>query len=314
MIKKAEILIIFEPNIKGIALKKIITLIICLVLSGLLTQLVGRVFMPKQDTPPISNEKINLALRRTAHLLLKETGDNTSQISAIKQLKNNVWLLPLAHHFNYDSLPKFLQQSLAIHKIPYAYDVSVLNCIDGTLVLGYNVWDISNGKGVPCGGRETSQTCYNLQISFDTNPISSPTLSPFVWVLSVVLGLVAYSFSQKWNFLSPKTTSHSEDNETDWLQFGNSKLHVANQQLIAANVKHSLTYREAKLLHLFVQHQNQVLERNFILENVWADEGIIVGRSVDMFVSRLRKMLKEDNTLKLTAIHGVGYQLSVNFA
>ena len=70
-----------------------------------------------------------------------------------------------------------------------------------------------------------------------------------------------------------------------------------------------LTYREAKLLHLFVKNQNQLLERSFILENVWADEGIQVGRSIDMFVSRLRKFLRADPTLRLVAVHGVGYRL-----
>jgi len=73
-----------------------------------------------------------------------------------------------------------------------------------------------------------------------------------------------------------------------------------------------LTYREAKLLNLFVLHQNQVLERSFILENVWADEGILVGRSIDMFVSRLRKLLRNDERIQLLAVHGVGYKMEVN--
>jgi DNA-binding response OmpR family regulator len=54
-----------------------------------------------------------------------------------------------------------------------------------------------------------------------------------------------------------------------------------------------------------------VLERNFIIENVWADEGVLVGRSVDMFVSRLRKLLRDDPSIKLVAVHGVGYRMEV---
>ena len=86
---------------------------------------------------------------------------------------------------------------------------------------------------------------------------------------------------------------------------------VENQLLYSANTQHNLTFREAKLLHLFIKHQNQVLDRDFILKSVWEDEGVTVGRSIDVFVSRLRKLLQEDTSLKIAAVHGVGYRLEV---
>ena len=64
-------------------------------------------------------------------------------------------------------------------------------------------------------------------------------------------------------------------------------------------------------MHLFVTHANQILERSTIIEKVWADEGVLVGRSVDMFVSRLRKMLKDDPTIQIVAVHGIGYRLEM---
>ena len=86
---------------------------------------------------------------------------------------------------------------------------------------------------------------------------------------------------------------------------------LENQMLYSANTQHNLTFREAKLLHLFIKHPNQVLERDFILKSVWEDEGVTVGRSIDVFVSRLRKLLQEDASLKIVAVHGVGYRLEV---
>ena len=59
-------------------------------------------------------------------------------------------------------------------------------------------------------------------------------------------------------------------------------------------------------------HPGQLLERERILREVWADEGILVGRSVDMFVSRLRKKLAADPTVGIAAVHGVGYRLELN--
>ena len=72
---------------------------------------------------------------------------------------------------------------------------------------------------------------------------------------------------------------------------------------------HELTYREAKLLQLFVSHPNQLLDRGFILRHVWADEGILVSRSVDMFVSRLRKLVEVDAAAPryIQTVWGVGY-------
>ena len=87
---------------------------------------------------------------------------------------------------------------------------------------------------------------------------------------------------------------------------------MANLVLVSEHKTFNLTYREAKLLHLFTNNKNKVLERDFILKSVWEDEGIIVGRSVDVFVSRLRKMLAEDLQVKISAVHGVGYRLEVS--
>lgn len=97
--------------------------------------------------------------------------------------------------------------------------------------------------------------------------------------------------------------------ETDWKEFGNSRLDVAGQVLMCGNVRQTLTFRETKLLRLFVSNPDQLLERDIILQQVWADEGILVGRSMDVFVSRLRKKLAGDPSVGIVAVHGVGYRL-----
>jgi DNA-binding response OmpR family regulator len=98
---------------------------------------------------------------------------------------------------------------------------------------------------------------------------------------------------------------------SDKIIFGNSSLNFSNQLLNAGNTEHKLTYREAKLLKLFVDNANQLLERDFIMKAIWEDEGITVGRSLDVFVSRLRKMLQADANVLIVTSHGVGYKLQV---
>lgn len=268
-----------------------------------------------KEKEAISAEKINLVLRRTGHLLLQQAGDSTSQIPPIQQVKANVWRLRLTRHFDYDSLPYFLQNSLDMHQIHCNYDVSVLNCNDGTLVLGYNFWDISPHKNVPCTGRELNLLgmCYDIQFTI-LPPANKATTFPLMgWLISALLGFLLYYVGKKYLLAKAEQTPTVpiEITTNEGLKFADSCLDVANQLLICGKASHKLTYREAKLLHLFVQQPNQVLERSFILDNVWADEGIVVGRSIDMFVSRLRKMLRDDPNIQLVAVHGVGYKMDI---
>ena len=95
------------------------------------------------------------------------------------------------------------------------------------------------------------------------------------------------------------------------LKFGNTTFDTVNQRLDCQGKQTELTYRETKLLKLFCSHQNKLLERDFITKVVWEDEGIIVGRSVDVFVSRLRKLLKDDPSVKIVNVHSVGYRFEI---
>jgi two-component system, OmpR family, response regulator len=100
--------------------------------------------------------------------------------------------------------------------------------------------------------------------------------------------------------------------EVHLIKFGNSTLNTTNQTLNTEGVETQLTFRELKLLQLFYQHKNKLLEKDFILKSVWGDDVIIVGRSVDVFVSRLRKLLKDNPSVKFTNVHSVGYRFDFN--
>lgn len=70
-----------------------------------------------------------------------------------------------------------------------------------------------------------------------------------------------------------------------------------------------LTKKEADLLKLLCQHQGQVLERELVANMVWGDDSYFVGRSMDVFITKLRKYLKRDEQVSITNIHGVGFKL-----
>ena len=73
--------------------------------------------------------------------------------------------------------------------------------------------------------------------------------------------------------------------------------------------KRVLTKKEAGILKLLAQQKNKVIERELIANVVWGDDSYFVGRSLDVFITKLRKYLSEDESIKIANIHGVGFKL-----
>lgn len=72
-----------------------------------------------------------------------------------------------------------------------------------------------------------------------------------------------------------------------------------------------LTKKESDVLRLLCMHQDQVLPRELVLNMVWGDDSYFLGRSLDVFISRLRKYLRHDENVRIVNVHGVGFKLQV---
>jgi two-component system OmpR family response regulator len=75
------------------------------------------------------------------------------------------------------------------------------------------------------------------------------------------------------------------------------------------NDSRRLTKKESALLKLLCEHKGKILERDVVSNLIWGDDSYFVGRSMDVFITRLRKYLKDDSTISITNIHGVGFRL-----
>lgn len=73
----------------------------------------------------------------------------------------------------------------------------------------------------------------------------------------------------------------------------------------------TLTQKEADLLKMFVEHKNEVLKRSTILKENWGEDDYFLGRSLDVFISRLRKYLSQDSRIKIENIHSVGFKMKI---
>jgi len=99
-------------------------------------------------------------------------------------------------------------------------------------------------------------------------------------------------------------------NDIPTLKIGDYILDHENLQLQYNENSLQLTKKEADLLKILIINKNKIVERSTILERIWGENDYFMGRSMDVFISRLRKYLKEDTTVSIENIHGVGFRIS----
>ena len=95
------------------------------------------------------------------------------------------------------------------------------------------------------------------------------------------------------------------------LQIGRYIHDSKNLKLTIDDFQQELTHRESDLLAFLIQHKNETLSRDKILITIWGDDDYFKGRSLDVFITRLRKYLNRDTNIKLSNVHGVGFRLEV---
>lgn len=114
------------------------------------------------------------------------------------------------------------------------------------------------------------------------------------------------------NVFLRRTTSATEPTQkTNPRGLGKYVFDEANLMLKSEDCQYSLTQMEGSLLSLLLDHENELVKREVILEKVWGENDYFKGRSLDVFITRLRKYLKDDPKLSIKNHHGVGFCLQV---
>lgn len=99
--------------------------------------------------------------------------------------------------------------------------------------------------------------------------------------------------------------------DRDRFEIGTYTFDHRNLILSHPTEERKLTKKEAEVLRLLCMHQDQVLARELVLNMVWGDDTYFLGRSLDVFISRLRKYLRADTNVQIVNVHGVGFKLVV---
>lgn len=95
-------------------------------------------------------------------------------------------------------------------------------------------------------------------------------------------------------------------------QIGEYSFDTINYKLSHPNFEKNLTKKEAQILTFLCKFINNVVAREIVLNGVWGQDDYFVGRSLDVFITKLRKYLKEDDKIEIVNVHGIGFKLQVS--
>jgi DNA-binding winged helix-turn-helix (wHTH) protein len=255
-----------------------------------------------------------IVMRKIAYDMLLYAGDRTSRILPAKQISQNEFIIPFENKFAFlpDSLVNIINNVFITNNLYKNYVVNVFEHNTKEVVFGYAVLDGGQKNIIPCRGRLQSAKQYSINIQFQPSPPILSNLMLWGGFVLLIGGVSLIIFKAKKAHSEMDTPIVAEDkpmNTTSFQSIGKYLFYPTEQRLEFDKEQIVLTVKEAKLLSIFSAHLNQVVDREKLQKEVWEDEGVFVGRSLDMFISKLRKKLDKDEHLKLINIHSKGYKL-----
>jgi len=255
--------------------------------------------------------KQEIMLRKIGHEVLLQSGDSTSRVLPITRISENDYQIRFEKDFSFhpDSLIKIVSHALAGDKLANEYVVNVLNCSGKGVVFGYSISKNERDNLVPCSGRTQPKSCYRIDLVFKGGGITAVQKGYLIGSLPF-LAFIGLMISKTFRIRENKRGKAAEDAVI--FKLGNLIFDSGKRRIAYDDVITELTSKENKLLMIFAKSPNMIIERNRLQKEIWEDEGVIVGRSLDVFISKLRKKLESDTAVQLVNIHGKGYKLEVN--
>ena len=250
-----------------------------------------------------------ILLRRIGHEILLQSGDSTSRVLPVKKIAKNEYQISFENTFTFqpESLVNTTQRLLAQDPHANDYVVNVLNCADASVAYGFAISKNKKNDIVACIGRKQPAACYMINIKFKPAGVITAKNGYLLGGLAVVafVGFI---------FLIPAKPRKAlpGSQSTGVFTLGSMSFDAETRKLVANGTTINLTRTETRVLRIFAMSPNEAIERSRLQKEIWEDEGVIVGRSLDMFISKLRKKLELDPNIRIVVIRGKGYKLEIS--
>ena len=271
--------------------------------------LIVSAFSAQKEISVDFSERVKISLREVGNQLLLSNNDSTSLVLPVIELKKRIYKLSFDKTLSFEpsNVVSIIETSFSKSNLPKDYRVEVVQCEDQEVAYSYEFNSNIERTITPCKGRIAPESCYIIFVKFtnqNSTFFSSQTLV-YVIVFGILIFLILKFYRSR-----KKTAPNNIDGNYETI--GSFQFYPEQNKLVKQAVEISLSKKECELLEIFVANPNQIIKRDELEKRVWEDNGVVVGRSLDTYISKLRKKLKEDDSIKLVNVHGVGYKLEVS--
>lgn len=243
-------------------------------------------------------------LRMLGHRTLLSTGDHTSKVLPIEHAGENEYIIRFENNWtlNADTLTNITKEIFQDR-----IEIKVVECTSNSEVYSFSIK--GNESIIPCLGRQFDPGCYYIKASLLQSNVVMTNAFIYLPIVFLFLGYFTFLFLSKPQ-IHPKPATIENTDHT----ISRVKEYTFNHTTLQLNYKDSeiaLSSKEADIAAQFFKSPNTLLERDYLMKTIWEDQGVIVGRSLDVFISKLRKKLTHDPDVKLISVFGKGYKLEV---
>ncbi len=278
-------------------------------ISGFLFILVSVIllFVAKDDNTLFS-ERVKVSLREVGNQLLLINQDSMSLVLPVKALKKNSFQLTFEEPLSFEpsQLVSIIDSTFQKAELPKNYIVETIACEAQEVAYSFQILNNVENSIVPCSGRVLPESCYAIEVVF-TDVQSNASLKQIAFYGFLFGGFVFLFLG----FYKRKKLILQATESGDYSEIGSFHFYPEQNKLVKLAKEISLSKKECELLEIFAANPNQIIKRDELTKKVWEDHGVFVGRSLDTYISKLRKKLQDDSSIKITNVHGVGYKLEL---
>lgn len=252
----------------------------------------------------LQQNREEIMMRQIGHKILLASGDTISLVKPIIK-EGNQYRIQFGAEFDFfpENIIVAIDSIFKNSQLNDSYLVEIEKCETSETVYSYEVDVLAPAPfldEIACKERPQPKDCYEVIIQFIRPEQNSSNSFIYVFLIVPVFLIGLFFFKRKKSTL-----------DNNKIKIGEYLFDAQKMILIRQEKTIELTSKENELLSLLYASVNETVNKETLLNKVWGDEGDYVGRTLDVYISKLRKKLESDTSIKLKNIRGIGYKLIV---